>query len=54
MKIEGKDVKVFKMKNRNGYAAVCTNHLTEGRTIAEARSRMEKALRRTLKKKRVR
>jgi len=43
-------IRVFKIKNRRGYAAVCASHLTEGVTPAEARRRMAKALRR--KKKR--
>ena len=47
MKILGKDAKVFKIKNRKGYAAVCCNHLTEGRTLKLAIERMEKALKRT-------
>lgn len=42
-------VSVFKIKNRRGYAAVCANHLTEGRSPQEARDRMEKALRRRKK-----
>lgn len=48
---EKKKVVVFRMKNRNGYAAICDNHLTEGKSEAEALSRMEKALLRTAKKK---
>ncbi len=46
-----KKIRVFKMKNRRGFAAFCCDHLTEGKTSGEARDRMEKALRR--KKKRV-
>jgi hypothetical protein len=42
-------IKIFKIKNRKGYAALCDNHLTEGKTPAEARDRMEKALRRKKK-----
>lgn len=41
---------VFKIKNRRGYAAICSGHLTEGRSAAQALYRMEKALKR--KKKR--
>jgi hypothetical protein len=41
--------KVFKIKNRTGYAAICASHLTEGRTPDEARRRMAKALRRRKK-----
>jgi hypothetical protein len=46
MKIGGKGVKLFKIKNRRGYAAVYSEHLTEGRTRQQASCRMEKALRR--------
>ena len=42
------NIKTFKIKNRKGYAAVCANHLTEGKTAAEARDRMDKALRRKI------
>lgn len=42
-------VKVFKIKNRTGYAALCCNHLTEGKNPDEARRRMEKAMRRKKK-----
>jgi len=50
MKIGGKTVTVFKIRNRKGYAAICCNNLTEGRTSQEACARMEKALRRNPKK----
>ena len=40
-------IKVFKIKNRSGYAAVCDEHLTEGKSEAEALDRMLKALNRT-------
>ena len=40
-------VEIFKIKNRFGYAAVCFNHLTEGKSQQEAYDRMVKALRRT-------
>ena len=40
-------VNIFKIKNRNGYAAVCFDHLTEGVSENEAYERMVKALRRT-------
>lgn len=42
---------VFKIKNRRGYAAICAEHLTEGRSKEEALSRMDKALKRTFKRK---
>lgn len=51
MKILGKSVKVFKIKNRRGYAALCNDHLTEGSTSAQACERMAKALKRTSKKR---
>jgi len=43
-------VDIFKIKNRNGYAAICFDHLTEGKNIQEAYERMAKAIRRTNKK----
>jgi hypothetical protein len=43
-------VTIFKIKNREGYAAVCCDHLTEGSSHQEAYDRMVKALRRTNKK----
>ena len=36
MKIGHLDVKIFKIKNRKGYAAVCREHLTEGSSVQEA------------------
>ena len=50
MKIEGYEAKVLKIKTRKGYAAVCCDHLTEGKTQMEAIDRMEKALRRKTKR----
>ena len=47
MKIGKKNVSVFKIMNRRGYAAVCAGHLTEGRSSAQAVDRMTKALKRT-------
>jgi len=43
-------VQIFKIKNRQGYAALCFEHLTEGKTPQEAYERMVKALRRTNRK----
>jgi len=40
-------VQIFKIKNRKGYAAVCFDHLTEGKSADEAYERMVKALRRS-------
>ncbi len=50
MKIAGKSVQIFKIRNRKGYAAICCGNLTEGKTSSEAASRMEKALKRIAKK----
>ena len=50
MKIGAKIVKMFKIKNRRGFAAVCENHLTEGKNQQEAYARMVKAVKRTLRK----
>jgi hypothetical protein len=47
MKIGSRTVTVFKIKNRSGYAAVCEEHLTEGKTEQEAIDRMAKALSRS-------
>ena len=43
------DIKVFKIKNRKGYAALCDDYLTEGRSLQEAADRMQKALKRKKK-----
>jgi len=43
-------VNIFKIKNRFGYAALCCDHLTEGKTPQEAYDRMIKALRRSSRK----
>lgn len=51
MKIGTKSVKTFKIRNRRGYAALCCDHLTEGKTAQEAFDRMVKAIRRTEKKR---
>lgn len=40
------DIKVFKIANRRGYAAVARNNLTEGRSIPMAYARLVKACRR--------
>lgn len=39
-------LKVFKIKNRKGYAAICFNNLTEGRSPSEAVARLTHPLRR--------
>ena len=46
-KIPMSQAKVFKIKNRKGYAITCKSNLTEGRTRAQAISRMNKVLKRT-------
>jgi hypothetical protein len=50
MKIGKKTVKIFKIKNRKGYAAICEEHLTEGRSSVVAYDRMVKAISRTYRK----
>jgi hypothetical protein len=50
MKIGNKTVKVFKIKNRRGYAAICGDCLTEGRSPSVAHDRMVKAVKRISKK----
>jgi len=42
-------IKIFKITNRKGYAAICLNNLTEGKTPQQAKERMVKALRRKKK-----
>ncbi len=44
MKIGNKPVKIFQIRNRRGYAAVCDDCLTEGATREEAYDRMVKAV----------
>ena len=44
-------IKVFKMKNRRGFAALCCDHLTERGTPIQARERMKKALKRKKRKR---
>ncbi|MFA5092635.1 MAG: hypothetical protein WC543_01645 [Candidatus Omnitrophota bacterium] len=43
-------VEIFKIKNRSGFAAICCEHLTEGKNPQEAYERMVKALRRSNRK----
>ena len=42
---------IFKIANRSGYAAICRDHLTEGKSKEEALARLAKALKRTAAKK---
>jgi len=51
MKIGKFSVKIFKIKNRRGYAALCHNCVTEGSTKNQAYSRMVKAIRRVTRKR---
>ena len=46
-KLSYRKVKIFKIKNRKGYAALCLNNLTEGKTPYQAYERMGKALKRS-------
>jgi hypothetical protein len=45
-KLSVREVKFFRIANRKGYAAIVRNHLTEGRTVFQAYSRMVKAVKR--------
>lgn len=47
MAVDARRLKIFKIKNRRGYACIFQNHLTEGKTIVETYDRMIKALRRS-------
>jgi len=46
-KVHKSKLKVFKIKNRKGYAATCLDNLTEGATVNMALERMNKALKRS-------
>jgi hypothetical protein len=46
-KVPASQVKVFKIRNRKGYAVICRDNLTEGSTRKQAMDRMDKALKRT-------
>jgi len=47
MKVDMKKAEIFKIRNRQGYACICYDHLTEGKTVRDAYRRMVKALRRS-------
>ncbi len=47
MKISAGKIKIFKIKNRKGYGAICLNNLTEGKTVYQVYQRMLKALKRS-------
>ena len=44
--LKKREVLVFKIANRRGYAVVARNNLTEGRSIPQTLARMAKALKR--------
>jgi hypothetical protein len=46
MEVGAKKIKIFKIANRKGYAAICKNYLTEGRLVSESYQRIIKALKR--------
>ena len=50
MKIGNREVKIFKIANRSGYAALCGTCLTEGSTKNQAYDRMVKAVARVDRK----
>ncbi len=45
-KISKSLVRIFKIKNRKGYASLCKDNLTEGSTPLQAYERMQKAVKR--------
>ncbi len=45
--LRASQVRIFKIRNRRGYAAICQQNLTEGASAAQAFERMVKAVRRT-------
>lgn len=51
MKINIRKVNIFKIENREGFAAVYRRHLTEGKTKEQAYERMVKALGRSERKR---
>ena len=51
MKIGKRTVSLFKIRNRQGYAAICAGCITEGRSKALAMDRMAKALKRVERKR---
>lgn len=44
--ISASQIKVFRIRNRRGWAAVCLDNLTEGKSAAEAVGRLKHPLRR--------
>jgi len=49
MKLNKSKVRIFKIRNRKGFAAIFGTNLTEGRTADQAFARMAKAIRRKSK-----
>jgi hypothetical protein len=47
MKVKTSCIRIFNIKNRKGYAAICKDHLTEGKTLYQVYERMLKALKRS-------
>ncbi|MBD3426123.1 MAG: hypothetical protein GF409_02705 [Candidatus Omnitrophica bacterium] len=45
-KVPKSQLKIFKIKNRKGFAGICKNNLTEGSTRNQVVDRMNKALKR--------
>lgn len=45
-KVSAAQIHIFKIKNRRGWAAICLQNLTEGRTPAQAFARLKHPLRR--------
>jgi hypothetical protein len=45
-KVAASQIMVFRIRNRKGYAAICLGNLTEGRSPAQAVSRLKHPLRR--------
>ena len=45
-KLGMKDVTIFRIANRKGFAAIAKNNLTEGRTVFQAYDRLVKACKR--------
>jgi hypothetical protein len=45
-KIPKTQLKMFRIKNRKGFAAICKDNLTEGKTKNQTIDRMNKALKR--------
>ncbi|MFA5146028.1 MAG: hypothetical protein WC515_01410 [Candidatus Omnitrophota bacterium] len=46
MELKRSKVRIFKIRNRRGYAAIFANNITEGRSPDQAYARMVKAARR--------